>query len=132
MSEHTVTATSPLGSGVYSLDAAVVRISDLTDIDPDAIRDSLLGGDILEVQGTEYALQPEHDHPFIPQSLDVCATCGSEHPDAETEQVLQDAATLAADLLDLHKRTGISLDNWDAARRFVEHHTGEQVVPNGV
>lgn len=38
---------------------------------------------------------------------------------------------LAADLLELHDRTGISLDDWETARTFVENLTGSSVAPNG-
>jgi hypothetical protein len=37
---------------------------------------------------------------------------------------------LAADLLQSHDETGISLDDWPTARRFVEHFTGSPVLPN--
>ena len=39
---------------------------------------------------------------------------------------------LAADLLEAHDQTGISLDDWPNARRFVEVLTGVTVIPNGV
>lgn len=39
---------------------------------------------------------------------------------------------VAADLLEIHAQTGLSLDHWDSARTFVERHTGASVVPNGV
>lgn len=37
---------------------------------------------------------------------------------------------LAADLLEAHDDTGISLDDWPAAKLFVESLTGEPVLPN--
>ena len=39
---------------------------------------------------------------------------------------------LAADLLEAHDQTGISLDDWPWARRFVEGHTHTPVEPNCV
>lgn len=39
---------------------------------------------------------------------------------------------LAADLLEAHDQTGISLDDWPNARRFVEVLSGVDVIPNGV
>jgi hypothetical protein len=38
--------------------------------------------------------------------------------------------TLAADLLSSHDDTGISLDDWPAARQFVELLLGSPVLPN--
>lgn len=38
---------------------------------------------------------------------------------------------LAADLLEAHDDTGISLDNWIAAREFVERHIGRTIYENG-
>lgn len=43
-----------------------------------------------------------------------------------------DAALLAAELLEIHDATGISLDNWATARRFVETRIGESIDENGV
>lgn len=37
---------------------------------------------------------------------------------------------LAAELLESHDQTGISLDDWATARRFVEHHLGSEILPN--
>jgi ATP/maltotriose-dependent transcriptional regulator MalT len=37
---------------------------------------------------------------------------------------------LAAELLQSHDETGLSLDDWPTARRFVEHFTGVPVLPN--
>ena len=39
---------------------------------------------------------------------------------------------LAADLLEAHDQTGISLDDWVWARRFVEEFIGINVLPNCV
>lgn len=39
---------------------------------------------------------------------------------------------LAADLLEAHDETGISLDAWQAARAFVERHIGKPILENGV
>lgn len=39
---------------------------------------------------------------------------------------------LAADLLEAHDQTGISLDDWPYARRFVEQFTESPVLPNCV
>lgn len=50
--------------------------------------------------------------------------------DAENPNALEDG--LAADLLELHDRTGISLDNWDTARMFVERQIGASIQKNGV
>lgn len=38
---------------------------------------------------------------------------------------------LAADLLEAHDATGISLDAWDSARQFVERRIGHTITPNG-
>lgn len=35
---------------------------------------------------------------------------------------------LAAELLEAHDDTGISLDAWPTAREFVEHHLGSSVL----
>jgi hypothetical protein len=40
--------------------------------------------------------------------------------------------TLAADLLESHDETGISLYNWKAAREFVERQLGQPILPSGV
>jgi hypothetical protein len=37
---------------------------------------------------------------------------------------------LAADLLESHDQSGISLDDWVWARRFVEHYLGKSIIPN--
>jgi hypothetical protein len=39
---------------------------------------------------------------------------------------------LAADLLESHDQSGISLDNWSWARQYVESYIGVRVIPNGV
>lgn len=39
---------------------------------------------------------------------------------------------LAAELLEAHDDTGISLDDWPTARRFVEGHLGSPISPNAV
>lgn len=39
---------------------------------------------------------------------------------------------LAADLLEIHDQTGLSLDNWASARAFVEHRIGHEITENGV
>lgn len=41
------------------------------------------------------------------------------------------AMDLAADLLEMHDQTGISLDSWPAARALVETLTGKPIVENG-
>lgn len=38
---------------------------------------------------------------------------------------------LAADLLEMHDRKSLSLDNWGSARKFVEHYIGHSITPNG-
>lgn len=38
----------------------------------------------------------------------------------------------AAELLQGHDETGISLDNWDAPRALVEHLLGHAILENGV
>lgn len=51
----------------------------------------------------------------------------------DTTPVLTDeqiALLLAADLLEAHDDTGISLDNWIAAREFVERHIGRTIEEN--
>ena len=45
---------------------------------------------------------------------------------------LRNVLELGDELLELHERTGISLDNWTNARQFVELVTGKAVIPNGV
>lgn len=37
---------------------------------------------------------------------------------------------LAAELLQAHDDTGISLDDWPTARQFVERHLGQDILPN--
>jgi len=37
---------------------------------------------------------------------------------------------LAADLLQSHDDTGISLDDWPYARQFVEFYLGKPILPN--
>lgn len=39
---------------------------------------------------------------------------------------------LAADLLELHDRTSLSLDKWETARKFVERRIGGTIQENGV
>lgn len=39
--------------------------------------------------------------------------------------------TVAADLLELHDRQSLSLDEWDSAREFVERRAGITVEKNG-
>ena len=38
---------------------------------------------------------------------------------------------LAADLLELHDRTSLSLDNWASAREFIEARIGQPIQENG-
>lgn len=38
---------------------------------------------------------------------------------------------VAADLLEIHDTTGISLDNWPSARGLVEHLTSHKIQENG-
>jgi hypothetical protein len=47
------------------------------------------------------------------------------------QEILTVCHRLADDLLEMHKATGISLDNWWAARTFVQAFTGDAVEPNG-
>lgn len=52
-----------------------------------------------------------------------------------------DADLLAADLLEMHDQTGISLDHWDNAQRFIARRlhangipapwSGDLILPNG-
>jgi hypothetical protein len=42
------------------------------------------------------------------------------------------AREVAADLLEMHDDTGISLDTWVAARELVETFTGSPITENGV
>lgn len=65
-------------------------------------------------------------------SDDVARLRASCPPD--TTPVLTDeqvATLLAADLLEAHDDTGISLDHWIAAREFVERHIGRTLQENG-
>ena len=63
----------------------------------------------------------------------------STEPMTDTEKaMLRDNARsgalayeLAADLLELHDDTGISLDNWESARMFVETRIGHEITENG-
>jgi hypothetical protein len=57
------------------------------------------------------------------------ARCPSDTAALDDEQV---ATLLAADLLEAHDDTGISLDNWISAREFVERRIGREIEPNGV
>ena len=50
---------------------------------------------------------------------------------AAVREILEASHALASDLLELHNATGISLDNWAGARRFVQAFTGDAVAPNG-
>lgn len=52
-------------------------------------------------------------------------------PDTGPLTDMEVAALLAADLLELHDQTGISLDCWIAAREFVERHIGRTLQENG-
>jgi hypothetical protein len=64
---------------------------------------------------------------------DVIARLRSLAP-PDTSPMLADAEVrllLAADLLELHDLTGISLDAWCAAREFVERTAGITVTENG-
>lgn len=57
--------------------------------------------------------------------------CADGHVNkAAVDRILVNAHALAEDLLELHTRTGISLDHWDNARLFVEAFTGKAVIPN--
>lgn len=38
---------------------------------------------------------------------------------------------LCADLLELHDRTSLSLDNWVSAKQLIKMRTGVSVQPNG-
>lgn len=49
----------------------------------------------------------------------------------DLEITLRLAVATAADLLELHDTTGISLDHWVAARALVEHLSGTTIEPNG-
>lgn len=65
-----------------------------------------------------------------------------EADQAEDQQIVDEAIErvgsirnlldLAADLLEMHDATGISLDNWPAARTFVEHLIGRPITENHV
>jgi len=72
------------------------------------------------------------------QHIDVMiAEIGANAPDADqhvnkaaVRRIIAGCRALASDLLEMHEATGISLDNWDTARAFVEAFTGAPVVPN--
>lgn len=51
----------------------------------------------------------------------------AETADRESEVI---AFRLAADLLESHDQTAISLDDWPTARRFVELRLGQDILPN--
>lgn len=69
--------------------------------------------------------------------------CGPQHA-AEIRQLRSRATSgepsllmslamlAAADLLEAHDETGISLDDWDAPRRLVEYLLQRPISPNGV
>lgn len=48
------------------------------------------------------------------------------------EEQMRRCLRLAIELLEAHDASGISLDNWDAAREFVEALTGQEITPNGI
>lgn len=50
----------------------------------------------------------------------------------DDERTIGLAHAVAADLLELHDATGISLDSWLFARNLVEHLVGAPIVENGV
>lgn len=56
-------------------------------------------------------------------------TCHVNKP--SVRELLKACEALADDLHMLHQATGISLDDWETARTFVEAFRGEPVVPNG-
>lgn len=50
---------------------------------------------------------------------------------SEYDDLLLLALPVAADLLEIHDATGISLDNWPSARTFVERLSGVAITENG-
>lgn len=52
--------------------------------------------------------------------------------EAESGTTTDNSLVLAADLLELHDNTGISLDNWASAREYVEILIGHPIKENGV
>lgn len=68
----------------------------------------------------------------------VIAELGANAPDADqhvnkaaVRTIITGCRALAEDLLELHNRTGISLDHWDNARAFVSAFTdGREIPPN--
>lgn len=51
---------------------------------------------------------------------------------AEQSANLANELGLAADLLEMHDRRAVSLDNWQNAREFVERHIDHTIQENGV
>ena len=49
----------------------------------------------------------------------------------KSDRDTQLAMEVAADLLELHDDTGISLDAWASAREMVERFIGQPITPNG-
>jgi len=68
------------------------------------------------------------DHSDVVFQLRARARHGDTHPDLTDDDV---ALLLAADLLETHDDTGISLDCWIAAREFVERLAGITITENG-
>ena len=51
--------------------------------------------------------------------------------DAGSNKTERLAFETAADLLELHDSTGISLDNWESARGLIEHLLNHSISDNG-
>lgn len=104
-----------------------------------------LKGEVVPNISEDPKMVEKYSHEFYPEgkgeffyfvNLDEIDTVHSEiisRMRAEVEEVpdgVQMAA--AADLLELHDRTGISLDDMGAVRKFVELYAGGPITPNGV
>lgn len=64
-------------------------------------------------------------------SVEVARLRASCPPDTHELTDDQVATLLAADLLEVHDDTGISLDTWITAREFVERRIGRTIAENG-
>lgn len=75
---------------------------------------------------------PRTDHSGSIAQLRSVADLHLEEPSTEHSKQHALNLQLAADLLELHDDTGISLDAWDSARQFVERYIGASIQENHV
>ncbi|GEM_PF-1166445 len=69
-------------------------------------------------------------HPVWGPTTDHAEEIASLHGRATQTREPMERLTirLAAELLEAHDDTGISLDHWPTAREFVEHHLGGRIL----